>query len=101
MSVDGAAVSPSNLAARTAAVELADLPPQLRPTEIGTPFSIAGAGYFTDAEHQAKLHIGFDTVGDGRLYSRPMGVATDPAGNVYVTDTYNNRIRRFSSGGAS
>ena len=33
--------------------------PDIRPNEIGSPFAIAGPGYFTDAAHQNHLHIGF------------------------------------------
>ena len=29
----------------------------------------------------------------------PSGIATDTSGNVYVTDTVNNRIQKFSSNG--
>ena len=31
----------------------------IRPNEIGSPWAIAGPGYFTDAAHQDHLHIGF------------------------------------------
>jgi uncharacterized protein (DUF2147 family) len=34
----------------------------------------------------------------GELFA-PLGVATDPAGNVYVADTSNNRIQKFDSAG--
>ena len=33
--------------------------PPIRPDEIGTPWAIAGTGYFTDSGHQDHLHIGF------------------------------------------
>jgi hypothetical protein len=30
-----------------------------RPDEIGTPWAIAGPGYFTDAAHQDNIHVAF------------------------------------------
>jgi DNA-binding beta-propeller fold protein YncE len=36
--------------------------------------------------------------GDGQFIN-PFGVATDSSGNVYVADTYNHRIQKFSSNG--
>jgi hypothetical protein len=58
--VDGAPVSPANAAAHAAAVSLASLPASIRPSEIGSPFVIAAPGYFTDAAHQDRMHVGFD-----------------------------------------
>jgi hypothetical protein len=58
--VDGQPVSPTNEAARDVAEQLADLPPELRPTEIGTPWDIGEDGFFTDAAHCNHLHIGWD-----------------------------------------
>jgi hypothetical protein len=58
--IDGAPVSPSNAAAHAAALSLDSLPPSIRPSEIGTPFVIAAPGYFTDAAHQDRVHVGFD-----------------------------------------
>ena len=58
--VDGKAVDPSNLAARDLAEQLADLPSELRPTEIGTPWQIDEEGFFTDGAHCNHLHIGWD-----------------------------------------
>jgi hypothetical protein len=58
--VDGQAVSPTNEGARDLAEQLADLPPELRPTEIGTPWDIGEDGFFTDAAHCNHLHIGWD-----------------------------------------
>ena len=34
--------------------------PAIRPTEIGSPWALAGAAYFTDADHQDHLHVAFD-----------------------------------------
>ena len=39
---------------------LSRLDPSIRPTEIGSPWALAGAAYFTDGAHQNHLHIGFD-----------------------------------------
>ena len=36
--------------------------------------------------------------GDGQ-FDRPLGIAVDEAGNVYVADTANNRVQVFSSTG--
>jgi NlpC/P60 family len=58
--VDGQPVGPGNAAARKLAVALSKLPASIRPTEIGSPWSLPGAAYFTDAAHQNHVHIGFD-----------------------------------------
>jgi hypothetical protein len=58
--VDGVPVGPANAAAYAAAVSLASLPASIRPSEIGTPFVIAAPGFFTDAAHQDRVHVGFD-----------------------------------------
>ena len=58
--VDVVPVSPANAAAYAAAVSLASLPASIRPSEIGTPFVIAAPGFFTDAAHQDRVHVGFD-----------------------------------------
>jgi hypothetical protein len=58
--VNGMAVGPANAAAHAAALSLASLPASIRPSEIGTPFVIAAPGFFTDAAHQDRVHVGFD-----------------------------------------
>jgi len=58
--VDGRPVTPGNLAARQIAVALSRLPESIRPTEIGSPWRLPGAAYFTDGEHQNHIHVGFD-----------------------------------------
>jgi cell wall-associated NlpC family hydrolase len=58
--VDGQPVGPGNAAARELAVALSKLPASIRPTEIGSPWALPGAAYFTDGAHQNHVHIGFD-----------------------------------------
>jgi hypothetical protein len=58
--VGGRPVSRRNTAARELALALGELPRSIRPTEIGTPWAIADAAYFTDSGHLDHLHVGFD-----------------------------------------
>ena len=81
--IDGEIVGPGSPLARKVASELSSLNPEYRPNEIGSPFAIAGPGYFTDAAHQNHLHIGFkqeitadwkppaDVAADGRAGRAP------------------------------
>ncbi|WP_428327868.1 NHL repeat-containing protein [Mucilaginibacter sp.] len=39
--------------------------------------------------------------GLGSVFNNPQGVLADSKGNVYVSDTYNSRIRAITSGGAT
>ena len=57
--IDGEIVGPGSPLAREVASELSTLDPEHRPNEIGSPFAIAGHGYFTDAAHQNHMHVGF------------------------------------------
>jgi cell wall-associated NlpC family hydrolase len=57
--VDGVPVNSSNFDAREIATELQSFDGDIRPNEIGSPWAIAGPGYFTDAGHQDHLHVGF------------------------------------------
>ena len=56
-SVDGEPVSAGNIAARELAVTLGDLHPSIRPTEIGTPWPIAGDGFVTGPAYENHIHI--------------------------------------------
>jgi hypothetical protein len=58
--VGGEPVSPTNAAAHRLALALGRLPESIRPTEIGSPWAIADPAYFTDADHQNHIHVGFD-----------------------------------------
>ena len=57
--VDDVAVTVTNAKAHKVAVGLSSLHPSYRPDEIGSPWVIAGPGFFTDAAHQDKIHVGF------------------------------------------
>ena len=68
--VGATAVNRSNRDAKRLALAVSRLPAAIRPTEIGTPWTIDDPAYFTDHMHQDHLHIGFDTAaGDGALVS--------------------------------
>ena len=58
--MDGVAVDVGNGAARELAQSLATVALAIRPTEVGSPFFIAAPGFFTDVDHQSKIHIGYD-----------------------------------------
>ncbi|MGH2702706.1 MAG: lytic transglycosylase domain-containing protein [Actinomycetota bacterium] len=59
--VNGLEVGPLNPHAQSLALFLSQLPDDLRPTEIGSPFSpLFVAGAFTDEAHQDHVHFGFD-----------------------------------------
>jgi hypothetical protein len=57
--IDRLPVNVHNATAREVATGLSSLHPSYRPDEIGTPWAIAGPGYFTDAAHQETIHVAF------------------------------------------
>jgi hypothetical protein len=58
--VGGQPVGPDNAAAHELALALGTLAPEIRPTEIGSPWAIDDPAYFTDGDHQDHVHVGFD-----------------------------------------
>ncbi|GHN02427.1 hypothetical protein WSM22_39160 [Cytophagales bacterium WSM2-2] len=40
-----------------------------------------------------------DGQGTTALFNRPIGIATDTKGNIYIADTYNHRIRKITAEG--
>jgi hypothetical protein len=59
--VNGANVSSLNFHARQVALLLNQLPDQLHPSEVGSPFyDVVYPGAFADSDHRDHVHIGFD-----------------------------------------
>lgn len=60
-SVNGQLVRSASPAARQLVILAASLPASIRPTEIGSPFTVPGcSACFSDADHQDHVHLGFD-----------------------------------------
>src|SRR3954471_10969601 len=99
--IDGQPVGPGNAAAKAIAVALSRLDPSVRPTEIGSPWSLPGAAYFTDAEHQNHLHVGFDAP-IAPDWKPPAGdLAVPPAEHVSASDAGNGADDPSSSSDTS
>jgi hypothetical protein len=64
VAVDGQAVGPSNVGARDLVTEIAALEPGQRPNEIGTPWPIQAQGFYSGAQSQNRLELGFVSQGD-------------------------------------
>ncbi len=97
--VDGTPVNPASAGANALARSLAELPLPIRPTEVGSPWPIGAPGFFTDASVQNNIHVAFDAPGSGRTHSAPAGVAAARDGSVFVSDTFNDRVRKFGPDG--
>jgi hypothetical protein len=57
--VGGHPVSPSNTTARQLALWIGRGQAGVQPSEVGSPWSLGGRPWFTDASHQGHLHVGF------------------------------------------
>jgi sugar lactone lactonase YvrE len=58
-------------------------------TKIATVTTLAGSGYYGHADGQGNL----------ARFNGPAGVAVDGSGNVFVADSWNNRIRKITPSG--
>jgi hypothetical protein len=57
--VDGRPVSPTNAAARRLALWIGRGRAGVQPSEVGSPWRFGSRPWFSDADHQGHLHIGF------------------------------------------
>ncbi|MFA7345290.1 MAG: carboxypeptidase regulatory-like domain-containing protein [Terrimicrobiaceae bacterium] len=66
------------------------------------PISATGGGYvFSNFAGAPGSFTGSaDGSGSGAAFSSPSGIVTDASGNIYVSDSANNLIRKVTSGGA-
>ncbi|MBE0672301.1 MAG: TIGR03663 family protein [Anaerolineales bacterium] len=91
---------------------------QANPVVMNAPRALAfakdGTIYVADSRNHRVLHLdmegntlqewgsfadGINTpIGDG-TFNEPWGIATGPDGSVYVTDTWNHRIQKFTASG--
>ncbi len=60
---------------------------------------ITANGMVSTLAGRAGVYGAVDGVGDAALFYRPWDVATDNAGNIFVADSYNNRIRTVTPAG--
>ncbi len=60
---------------------------------------ITSGGVVTTLAGQAGSSGNVDGTGSAARFNAPSGIAVDPAGNIYVADTYNHTIRVVTSSG--
>ena len=60
---------------------------------------VTAAGAVTTLAGMAATTGDADGTGSAALFNYPSGVTVDGAGNLYVTDTYNDTIRKITAGG--
>jgi DNA-binding beta-propeller fold protein YncE len=63
------------------------------------PAAIARAGTVPSTLTLLTTSFGSYGSGDGQFYE-PKGIATDATGNIYIVDTNNNRVQKFTANGA-
>jgi cell wall-associated NlpC family hydrolase len=80
VSVDGQPVGPDNFGARDLVTELAALNPATRPDEIGTPWPISSAGFYSDSTSRGCLHLSFEMPGTNTAAEAGYGAYPEPAG---------------------
>ena len=61
---------------------------------------ITSSGSVSTFAGVAGVSNSFDGTGANAQFYHPEGVATDPGGNVYVTDTWNHTVRKITPAGA-
>ena len=60
---------------------------------------VTTGGMVTTFAGSPGVYGSYDGTGTGALFNYPQSVAVDGAGNIYVADTYNNTLRKITSGG--
>jgi streptogramin lyase len=60
---------------------------------------VTAAGVVTTLAGAARMQGLVNATGAGARFNRPVGVAVDSAGNVYVADQINHTIRKITAGG--
>jgi uncharacterized repeat protein (TIGR01451 family) len=61
--------------------------------------TVAGNGTCPNAGFAVECYSGDGGAATSAQFSDPSGVAVDASGDLYITDTYNNRVRRVSAAG--